>query len=207
MWDDADRWCLLLSQQEQTQWVNSVMRTCILIRTPQNGEKIEKALNLKRTFDWVTHFPAVTSECASVFKVGSAGWSVGTGRHLVCDVCSAARWGSARGPDRNLREGRCRTSSETHTVTSVRRQAKNPERDDHFMLCFWEKRGTQVAGAQPYLVSVPVVGRGVDSLPPVSLQQLLRVPDTHGASDNLPDIGHQYVHLKHTGLNLLLRFT
>lgn len=62
-----------------------------------------------------------------------------------------------------------------------------------------------MGGAQPHLVSVPVVGRGVDSLPLVALQQLLRVPDTHGASDDLPDVGHQHVHLKHTGWNLLLR--
>lgn len=56
---------------------------------------------------------------------------------------------------------------------------------------------------RPHLVSVPVVGCGVDSLPPVSLQQLLGVPDTHGASHDLPHVGHQHVHLKHTGLKLL----
>lgn len=48
-----------------------------------------------------------------------------------------------------------------------------------------------------YLVSVPVVGGRVDSLPLVSLQQLLRVPDTHRASDDLSDVWHQHVDLQH----------
>lgn len=48
-----------------------------------------------------------------------------------------------------------------------------------------------------YLVSVPVVGGRVDSLPLVSLQQLLRVPDTHRASDDLSDVWHQHVNLQH----------
>lgn len=48
-----------------------------------------------------------------------------------------------------------------------------------------------------YLVSVPVVGGRVDSLPLVSLQQLLRVPDTHRTSDDLADVWHQHVDLQY----------
>lgn len=49
-----------------------------------------------------------------------------------------------------------------------------------------------------YLVSVPIVGCGVDSLSLIAFQELLSVPDTHGASHNLPDVGHQNIHLTNT---------
>lgn len=47
-----------------------------------------------------------------------------------------------------------------------------------------------------HLVGVPVVWCGVDALPLVTLQQLSRVPDTHGAAHDLAHVGHQHVHLQ-----------
>lgn len=48
-----------------------------------------------------------------------------------------------------------------------------------------------------YLVSIPVVRGWVDSLPLISLQQLFGIPDTHRSSDDLSDIWHQHVNLRH----------
>lgn len=43
------------------------------------------------------------------------------------------------------------------------------------------------------LVRVPEVARGVDSFTLVSSHELLPVPDSHAASDDLSDAGHQAV--------------
>lgn len=65
----------------------------------------------------------------------------------------------------------------------------------------WIKPGQTRQTAEAHLVRVPVVGSRVDPLPLVSLQELLRVPDTHRAADDLPDVRHQHVHLGATTRN------
>ena len=47
-----------------------------------------------------------------------------------------------------------------------------------------------------HLVNVPVVGGGVDALPFEASLQLLHIPDPHGATHDLPHVGHQQVHLQ-----------
>ena len=45
------------------------------------------------------------------------------------------------------------------------------------------------------LVSVPVVGRGVNAFALVSGQECIVVPDTHRSADDFTDVGHQKINL------------
>ena len=58
-----------------------------------------------------------------------------------------------------------------------------------------------------HLVNVPVVGGGVDALPFEASLQLLHIPDPHGATHDLPHVGHQQVHLQVSTRTLSLKPT
>lgn len=98
---------------------------------------------------------------------------------------------------------------ETKAVTAVRTRAVLPLNGtwQKFRWCFirtnasWSRVAKKAPGKVfSYLISVPVVRGWVDALSLVALKQLVGIPDTHGASDNLTHIWHQNINLRQGGL-------
>lgn len=102
---------------------------------------------------------------------------------------------SVQQPGEETLQAQTVTAVRTRAVLPLKHTKTNPVDTQNQLTSGFIFLGRRCSSVFLYLVSVPVVRGRVDSLPLVSLQQLLRVPDTHRASDNLANVWHQHVDL------------